>query len=209
MEINPTLGHGFKVRERRVRKKTLAPVRACPFPGLPPPLRPLTPPAHPLSPRLSQVMSVSEWAARWKRNDDFPDCLHCGGDNTKEHHFMQASEGGVRAGRGERGEREREKKTSTSPPRSPTCARSRFLSLFLSRPFFLDLVPGQEDMGGRVPVHGLPGLQLVSGGSGEEVATGLTHPPLSSLSHLFSPLLFSLPCQASLRRPGLQDARTV
>jgi hypothetical protein len=34
-------------------------------------------------------MSIQEWAARWKRNDDFPACLNCAGTNTKEHHFMQ------------------------------------------------------------------------------------------------------------------------
>jgi hypothetical protein len=34
-------------------------------------------------------MSVEEWAARWKRNDDFPNCLGCGGSDTKEHFFTQ------------------------------------------------------------------------------------------------------------------------
>lgn len=34
-------------------------------------------------------MPVSEWSHRWKRNDDFPDCLHCNSSNTKEHHFTQ------------------------------------------------------------------------------------------------------------------------
>lgn len=34
-------------------------------------------------------MTVDEWSARWKRNDDFPDCLECGGKKTKEHHFTQ------------------------------------------------------------------------------------------------------------------------
>merc|ERR1711934_1138770 len=34
-------------------------------------------------------MTVDEWSARWKRNDDFPDCLACGSLNTKEHHFIQ------------------------------------------------------------------------------------------------------------------------
>ena len=36
-----------------------------------------------------KIMSVAEWSARWKRNDDFPDCLNCGSLNTKEHHFIQ------------------------------------------------------------------------------------------------------------------------
>ncbi|CAK0783986.1 hypothetical protein CVIRNUC_007189 [Coccomyxa viridis] len=36
-----------------------------------------------------KIMPVSEWSARWKRNDDFPDCLQCKGTNTKEHHFTQ------------------------------------------------------------------------------------------------------------------------
>ena len=36
-----------------------------------------------------KIMTVDEWSARWKRNDDFPECLNCGGSNTKEHHFMQ------------------------------------------------------------------------------------------------------------------------
>ena len=47
MEINPTVGHGFK------------------------------------------IMTLDEWARRWKRNDDFPDCLACRSSNTKEHHFTQ------------------------------------------------------------------------------------------------------------------------
>ena len=47
MEINPSIGHGFK------------------------------------------IMPVSEWSHRWKKNDDFPDCLGCKGTNTKEHHFTQ------------------------------------------------------------------------------------------------------------------------
>ena len=49
VEINPSIGHGFK------------------------------------------IMSVDEWAARWKHNDDpvFADCLNCGGKNTKEHAFTQ------------------------------------------------------------------------------------------------------------------------
>jgi hypothetical protein len=38
-----------------------------------------------------RVMSVDEWAARWKRNDDFPLCLKCEGTNTKEHYFTQVS----------------------------------------------------------------------------------------------------------------------
>ena len=36
-----------------------------------------------------KIMSVEEWSARWKRNDDFPECLACGSKNTKEHHFTQ------------------------------------------------------------------------------------------------------------------------
>ena len=47
VEINPSIGHGFK------------------------------------------VMTVDEWAGRWKRNEDFPDCQSCGSKNTKEHHFTQ------------------------------------------------------------------------------------------------------------------------
>lgn len=37
-----------------------------------------------------KIMTVAEWAARWKRNDDFPECLSCNSTNTKEHHFTQA-----------------------------------------------------------------------------------------------------------------------
>ena len=37
-----------------------------------------------------KIMSVAEWSSRWKRNDDFPECLNCGSLNTKEHHFIQA-----------------------------------------------------------------------------------------------------------------------
>ncbi len=47
VEINPSVGHGYK------------------------------------------IMPVSEWSHRWKRNDDFPDCLNCKSTNTKEHHFTQ------------------------------------------------------------------------------------------------------------------------
>ena len=54
VEINPSIGHGFK------------------------------------------IMPVSEWSARWKRNDDFPDCLQCKGTNTKEHHFTQVHLGWCR-----------------------------------------------------------------------------------------------------------------
>merc|ERR1712017_52476 len=36
-----------------------------------------------------KIMTVDEWSCRWKRNDDFPDCLACGSLNTKEHHFIQ------------------------------------------------------------------------------------------------------------------------
>ena len=34
-------------------------------------------------------MTINEWSARWKRNDDFPECLKCRSNNTKEHHFTQ------------------------------------------------------------------------------------------------------------------------
>merc|ERR1712144_184546 len=36
-----------------------------------------------------KIMTVDEWSCRWKRNEDFPDCLACGSLNTKEHHFIQ------------------------------------------------------------------------------------------------------------------------
>lgn len=36
-----------------------------------------------------KVMTVEEWSSRWKRNDDLPACLRCGGTHTKEHHFTQ------------------------------------------------------------------------------------------------------------------------
>ncbi|KXZ42058.1 hypothetical protein GPECTOR_214g440 [Gonium pectorale] len=38
-----------------------------------------------------KVMSVQEWSARWKRNDDFPTCLaeECGSIDTREHYFTQ------------------------------------------------------------------------------------------------------------------------
>ena len=36
-----------------------------------------------------KIMTVDEWAGRWKRNDDFPECLNCNSKNTKEHHFTQ------------------------------------------------------------------------------------------------------------------------
>lgn len=49
VEINPSVGHGYK------------------------------------------VMSVKEWAARWKPNEAYPDCLNCGSHSTKEHHFTQVT----------------------------------------------------------------------------------------------------------------------
>jgi 5-methylcytosine-specific restriction endonuclease McrA len=36
-----------------------------------------------------RIMTVEEWSARWKRNDDFPECLNCGSHSTKEHYFTQ------------------------------------------------------------------------------------------------------------------------
>ena len=39
-----------------------------------------------------RIMSVDEWAGRWKRNDDFPECLNCNSKNTKEHHFTQVKD---------------------------------------------------------------------------------------------------------------------
>eukprot|EP00873_Tetraselmis_striata_P005537 jgi/Tetstr1/425801/TSEL_001584.t1 len=36
-----------------------------------------------------KIMTIEEWAARWKRNEDLPDCLACGSLNTKEHAFTQ------------------------------------------------------------------------------------------------------------------------
>lgn len=35
-------------------------------------------------------MTVDEWSSRWKRNEDYPLCLHCGDSkNTRECHFVQ------------------------------------------------------------------------------------------------------------------------
>jgi 5-methylcytosine-specific restriction endonuclease McrA len=35
-------------------------------------------------------MTIDEWSARWKRNDDYPACANCGGTGaTREHHFVQ------------------------------------------------------------------------------------------------------------------------
>lgn len=51
VEINPSVGHGYK------------------------------------------IMSVKEWAARWKQNEAYPECLVCGSHNTKEHHFTQVGLG--------------------------------------------------------------------------------------------------------------------
>lgn len=42
-----------------------------------------------------KIMTIDEWSSRWKRNDDFPDCLNCGSKNTKEHHFTQVTHKGV------------------------------------------------------------------------------------------------------------------
>ncbi|MEW5305328.1 MAG: hypothetical protein WDW38_005631 [Sanguina aurantia] len=36
-----------------------------------------------------KVMTVDEWAARWKNNEDFPACLNCNSKATKEHYFVQ------------------------------------------------------------------------------------------------------------------------
>lgn len=37
-----------------------------------------------------RVMSVDEWTARFKRSEEFPDCLGCGSTATKEHAFTQS-----------------------------------------------------------------------------------------------------------------------
>lgn len=42
-------------------------------------------------------MTVGEYVSRWKRNDDFPECLSCGSTATKEHHFVQSWCRGKRA----------------------------------------------------------------------------------------------------------------
>jgi hypothetical protein len=45
-----------------------------------------------INPSIGQgykVMDVEEWAARWKPNEDFPECLGCGSSRTKEHYFTQ------------------------------------------------------------------------------------------------------------------------
>lgn len=35
-------------------------------------------------------MTIDEWSARWKRNDDFAQCANCGSTTaTREHHFVQ------------------------------------------------------------------------------------------------------------------------
>ena len=36
-----------------------------------------------------KCMTIDEWSCRWKQNDRFPECLACGSESTKEHHFMQ------------------------------------------------------------------------------------------------------------------------
>lgn len=36
-----------------------------------------------------RVMTVREWAARWKPNEAWPECLACGSTDTKEHYFTQ------------------------------------------------------------------------------------------------------------------------
>jgi hypothetical protein len=41
-----------------------------------------------------RVMSVDEWAARFRKSEEFPDCLACGGSNTKEHAFTQVTAAG-------------------------------------------------------------------------------------------------------------------
>ena len=94
-------------------------------------------------------MSVSEWAARWKRNDDFPACENCKGTNTKEHHFMQVRERQKNGKVMSNNLVLRPKATRKNSPPSISTENT-------------DLVPGQEDVGGGVAVHGLPCLHLVS-----------------------------------------------
>eukprot|EP00775_Hariotina_reticulata_P006625 gene6625-6853_t len=36
-----------------------------------------------------KVMSVEEWADRWKNSNEYPTCLACSSSNTKEHAFTQ------------------------------------------------------------------------------------------------------------------------
>ena len=142
-----------------------------------------------------RVMSVDEWAARWKRNDAWPECLQCGGKNTKEHHFTQVGGGGGGAGRravlpwlpagpaarsqrlwgeGALGRSLAHYACRAHPAAPlPTCPPAPSLRPLKHTPT-ADLVPRQEEVGERVPVPGLP----------------LLLPP-------------------RLRRPRLQDARGV
>ena len=92
VEINPSMGSGYKVRlpppprgddveggTLRFSRRTERNGRAADSPDSR---------AHAGGPP-TKIMTVNEWSARWKQNGDFPECLKCGSENTKEHHFIQ------------------------------------------------------------------------------------------------------------------------
>lgn len=68
MEINPSVGSGFRVMTVEEWARRWARAR------------------HALHEWRAEDGSC---ACRWKCNDDFPECLGCGGQRTKEHYFTQ------------------------------------------------------------------------------------------------------------------------
>jgi hypothetical protein len=99
VEINPAVGHGFRVSNREGRRyetrgrneKIKSNCRKAFLSHFF--LRRFFSPS-PLSRKTKKndhkIMTVDEWSSRWKCNDDYPECLHCGSStSTRECHFVQ------------------------------------------------------------------------------------------------------------------------
>ena len=137
-----------------------------------------------------KIMTVDEWAARWKRNDAFPECLQCGGKSTKEHHFTQVRLGMEPAGAWARrlaltgacgGAGHHTGSAGSSQPAGLVGRRLAAVGCCCKEPLTpphcspctppppplsvpippcTDLVPREEEVGERDPVPGLPHVQL-------------------------------------------------
>jgi hypothetical protein len=205
VEINPTLGHGFKVRTSLLFGRGSVCERvggwvACAQPRRHPPTHALS--NSPLSPvtNAGHVRpGVGGPVEAQRRLLGLP--------QLRRDQYQGAP---LHAG-------------ASGPGREWVDRGWRPLSIFIRTPpththNATDLVPRQEDVGGGVPVHGLSGLQLVSvgfgesakgrgraseGGGGREKNGAVSTRPSSLLRHSRKNQ------QAVVRGPGLQDAGAV
>lgn len=98
-----------------------------------------------------RVMSVDEWAARFRRSEEFPLCLACDCSNTKEHAFTQVTTGVLLCAMLVCA------CAAQDLPEPIVASAPSHTSLPPSRP---DLVPWQACVGERGAVLGLPQIQL-------------------------------------------------